>query len=131
METAHPSGVRRFALQCTALNSRKQRDGSTGSPATIASDFIASSSGTAPVCSTSWRTSVEVDAATVELCLPNDLSNAIKYSDPEKPERWVEVTGELTFGNRIRQSSITWRATDKMMAALRQPNDMLVEDPPP
>ena len=41
---------------------------------------------------------VEVDAATVELCLTNYLSNAIKYSDPAKPERWVEVRGELTFG---------------------------------
>lgn len=41
---------------------------------------------------------VEVDAATVELCLTNYLSNAIKYSDPGKPERWVEVTGELVFG---------------------------------
>ena len=40
---------------------------------------------------------VEVDAATVELCLTNYLSNAIKYSDPAKAERWVEVTGELTF----------------------------------
>ena len=41
---------------------------------------------------------VEVDAATVELCLANYLSNAIKYSDPAKAERWVEVSGDLTFG---------------------------------
>lgn len=41
---------------------------------------------------------VEVDAATVELSLTNYLSNATKYSDPEKSERWVEVSGELTFG---------------------------------
>lgn len=40
---------------------------------------------------------VEVDAATIELCLTN-YSNAIKYSDPHKPERWAEVSGELTFG---------------------------------
>ena len=40
---------------------------------------------------------VEVDAATVELCLTNYLSNAIKYSDPAKAERWVEVSGELRF----------------------------------
>ena len=40
---------------------------------------------------------VEVDAATVELCLANYLSNAIKYSDPAKPERWVQVTGDLVF----------------------------------
>jgi signal transduction histidine kinase len=39
---------------------------------------------------------VEVDAATVELCLTNYLSNAIKYSDPAKAERWVEVVGTLS-----------------------------------
>jgi len=32
-----------------------------------------------------------VDAAAVELCLVNYISNGIKYSDPAKPERWVEV----------------------------------------
>jgi signal transduction histidine kinase len=40
---------------------------------------------------------VEVDAATVELTFANYLSNAIKYSDPNKPDRWVEITGELKF----------------------------------
>jgi signal transduction histidine kinase len=34
---------------------------------------------------------VEVNAAAVELCLSNYVSNAIKYSDPAKPQRWVEV----------------------------------------
>jgi signal transduction histidine kinase len=41
---------------------------------------------------------VEVDAAVVELCLVNYLSNAIKYSDASKKERWVEIRGELQFG---------------------------------
>jgi signal transduction histidine kinase len=34
---------------------------------------------------------VEVDSAAVELCLVNYISNGIKYSDPGKTERWVEV----------------------------------------
>jgi signal transduction histidine kinase len=38
---------------------------------------------------------VEVNAAALELCLTNYVSNAIKYADPEKPERWVEVRGRL------------------------------------
>jgi signal transduction histidine kinase len=38
---------------------------------------------------------VEVNAAAVELCLTNYISNAIKYSDPEKTERWVEVDGAI------------------------------------
>lgn len=36
---------------------------------------------------------VEVDAAAVELCLVNYISNAIKYSDPAKSNRWVRVEG--------------------------------------
>jgi signal transduction histidine kinase len=38
---------------------------------------------------------VEVNAAAVELCLTNYISNAIKYSDPAKPDRWVRVEGEV------------------------------------
>lgn len=34
---------------------------------------------------------LEVNAAAIELCLSNYVSNAIKYSDPTKPQRWVEV----------------------------------------
>jgi signal transduction histidine kinase len=41
---------------------------------------------------------VEVNAAAVELCLTNYVSNAIKYSDPAKPERWVEVRGRVQPG---------------------------------
>ena len=38
---------------------------------------------------------VEVNAAAVELCLTNYLSNAIKYSDPRQPQRRVEVSGAV------------------------------------
>ena len=38
---------------------------------------------------------VEVAAAGVELVLTNLVSNAIKYHDPAKAERWVEVGGRL------------------------------------
>jgi signal transduction histidine kinase len=44
---------------------------------------------------------VEVDAAAVELCLMNYLSNAIKYADEAKPERWARVSGELRFPERV------------------------------
>ncbi|HKG91159.1 MAG TPA: HAMP domain-containing sensor histidine kinase [Gemmatimonadaceae bacterium] len=37
---------------------------------------------------------VEVNAAAVELCLTNYISNAIKYSDPAKDARWVEVAAD-------------------------------------
>lgn len=42
--------------------------------------------------------SVEVNAAVVELCLTNYVSNAIKYSDPDKPDRWVEVRARVQPG---------------------------------
>jgi signal transduction histidine kinase len=42
---------------------------------------------------------VEVNAAAVELCLTNLVSNAIKYSDPAKRERWVDVSGETSTGD--------------------------------
>lgn len=38
---------------------------------------------------------VEVNAAAVELCLTNLVSNAVKYADPAKPVRWVVIDGAL------------------------------------
>ncbi|HEY4304733.1 MAG TPA: HAMP domain-containing sensor histidine kinase [Gemmatimonadaceae bacterium] len=38
---------------------------------------------------------VEVNAAAVELCTINLISNAIKYSDPLKQDRWVRISGSL------------------------------------
>lgn len=34
---------------------------------------------------------VEVNASAVELCLTNYISNAIKYADPSREDRWVRV----------------------------------------
>jgi len=41
---------------------------------------------------------VEVNAAAVELCVTNYLSNAIKYADPKKPNRYVVITGSVERG---------------------------------
>jgi signal transduction histidine kinase len=38
---------------------------------------------------------VEVNAAAVELCLSNYLSNAVKYSNPEQRERWAQVEANV------------------------------------
>ena len=38
---------------------------------------------------------IEVAAAAVELCLSNYISNAIKYSDPNKEDRWILIEGEV------------------------------------
>lgn len=39
---------------------------------------------------------IEVNAAAVELCLVNYVSNGIKYADSRKPERWVEIRGWIS-----------------------------------
>jgi signal transduction histidine kinase len=39
---------------------------------------------------------VEVNAAAVELCLMNYVSNALKYADSSKKDRWVRITGHTT-----------------------------------
>ena len=47
--------------------------------------------------------SITVNAAAFELCLSNLLTNAIKYSDPAKDKRWVEVrayVGGLDDGSK-------------------------------
>lgn len=41
---------------------------------------------------------VEVNAPAMELCLGNYLSNAIKYADPGRGERWVRVHARLENG---------------------------------
>lgn len=38
---------------------------------------------------------IEVSAAVIELCVKNYLSNAIKYADPAKSDRVVEITGSV------------------------------------
>lgn len=41
---------------------------------------------------------IEINAAAVELCLANYLSNAIKYADPTKPIRFAEISGAVEAG---------------------------------
>jgi signal transduction histidine kinase len=44
---------------------------------------------------------VEVDAAAVELCLTNLVSNAIKYADTSQDSPWVKISGELVYPNQL------------------------------
>ena len=41
---------------------------------------------------------VEVNAGAMELCLTNYVSNAIKYSDPSRSNRWVRLKADLRDG---------------------------------
>jgi signal transduction histidine kinase len=55
---------------------------------------------------------VEVDAAAVELCLANYLSNAIKYADPAKGVRWVEIAAELVPNSPDREGELILSVKD-------------------
>jgi signal transduction histidine kinase len=52
---------------------------------------------------------VEVNASAVELCLTNYLSNAIKYADGAKPERWVEVSAAQEVREGVSETVIRVR----------------------
>ncbi|MGH7664889.1 MAG: ATP-binding protein [Gemmatimonadaceae bacterium] len=64
---------------------------------------------------------VEVNAAAVELCLTNYLSNAIKYSNQSRVERWVNVSA------RMREAPDRPPADDENAAAAEGGNDLVVE----
>ncbi|MDB4886678.1 MAG: ATP-binding region ATPase domain protein [Gemmatimonadetes bacterium] len=55
---------------------------------------------------------VEVDAAAVELALTNFVSNAIKYTDKSKPDRWVKVSAELLVTTVERPGELIVRVED-------------------
>ena len=68
---------------------------------------------------------VEVDAATVELCLVNFMSNGIKYSDPRRPERIVKVDGQLAFGPRPEDGELRVTVTDNGLGVPADARDRL------
>ena len=70
---------------------------------------------------------VEVDAAVVELCLINYLSNAIKYADPTKLKRWVNVSGELRFGSQPTGGELIVRVSDNGIGVPPAARDHLYE----
>jgi signal transduction histidine kinase len=55
---------------------------------------------------------VEVDAAAVELCVANYLSNAIKYADPGKGVRWAEISAELVGKSTESEGELIVRVKD-------------------
>jgi signal transduction histidine kinase len=70
---------------------------------------------------------VEVDAAAVELALTNFVSNAIKYMDKSKSERWVKVSGELIVSTSERQGELIVRVTDNGLGVPIESRDRLFE----
>ena len=56
--------------------------------------------------------SVEVDAAAVELCLMNYVSNAIKYSDTSKGDRWIEIAATVQEPDTEKDREVVIRVSD-------------------
>lgn len=55
---------------------------------------------------------VEVSAAAVELCLTNLLSNALKYADEAKSDRWVEIRGRVEPVTDVAPASVVVEVAD-------------------
>jgi signal transduction histidine kinase len=70
---------------------------------------------------------VEVNAAAVELCLTNYVSNAIKYSDPAKPERWVEIEGHVAGTPGSEGCELVVRVRDNGLGVPMEKRDGLFE----
>ncbi|MCY7380411.1 MAG: sensor histidine kinase [Gemmatimonadaceae bacterium] len=70
---------------------------------------------------------VEVDAAAVELCLANYVSNAIKYADPKKPTRTVVVSGELIVPTAAREGELIVRVRDNGLGVPVEAREHLFE----
>jgi signal transduction histidine kinase len=70
---------------------------------------------------------VEVDAAVVELCLTNYISNAIKYADPEKVKRWIEVAGSVETRGDERGESLVVVVRDNGLGVPAEARDKLFQ----
>lgn len=70
---------------------------------------------------------VEVDAAAVELCLANYISNAIKYSDRAKQERWVEISGALQYDASQKGGELIVRVCDNGIGVPKDARTRLYE----
>lgn len=70
--------------------------------------------------------SVEVDAAVVELCLTNFISNAIKYADTSKPDRWVQVNAELVYATTF-PGELVVRVRDNGIGVPRESRERLFQ----
>jgi len=69
---------------------------------------------------------LEVNAAAVELCLTNLVSNAIKYSDPKKPKRFVAINGTVESGPKG-EKEVVVRVMDNGLGVPLDKRDRLFE----
>ncbi len=71
---------------------------------------------------------IEVDAAVVELCLMNYVSNGIKYADSNKPERWVSIAARVEGPDNERDREVVIRVADNGIGIPADRRDQLFEE---
>jgi signal transduction histidine kinase len=71
---------------------------------------------------------IEVDAATVELCLMNYVSNGIKYSDSSKGERWVSIEASVEGPDTERDREVVIRVCDNGIGVPADKREQLFEE---
>lgn len=71
---------------------------------------------------------IEVDAATVELCLMNYLSNGIKYSDETKGERWVEIAASVEGPDTEKDREVIIRVHDNGIGVPADKREQLFQE---
>jgi signal transduction histidine kinase len=70
---------------------------------------------------------VEVDAAAIELSLTNYVSNAIKYADPQKVNRWIEIRGRVEQRGDERGESLVVEVRDNGVGVPAEARDKLFQ----
>jgi signal transduction histidine kinase len=70
---------------------------------------------------------IEVDASIVELCIANYLSNAIKYADPSKGERFAEISG-MVERNESGENEVIIRVRDNGLGVPPEKRERLFEE---
>ncbi len=70
---------------------------------------------------------LEVNAAAVELCLTNLISNAIKYSDRSRTGRWIEVRGRIEERNDARDRAVVVEVVDNGLGVPLRERERLFE----
>jgi signal transduction histidine kinase len=70
---------------------------------------------------------VEVNAAAVELCLINFVSNALKYADARKEERWVEIAGRVVAASDDEPATVVVEVRDNGIGVSPEQRSRLFE----
>ena len=69
---------------------------------------------------------IEVDAAVVEVCITNYLSNAIKYADPAERQSFAEITAAIETGE-AGEKEVVVRVTDNGIGVPVEKRERLFE----